>query len=69
MVLTEIALFKWQTNVSLDSEDCLFAVHFLLAFEANQGVTLKNDQFYLLVWLLVSLLCFHIQKHLVAVSL
>ena len=26
MVLTEIALLKWQTNVSLVSEDCWFAV-------------------------------------------
>ena len=26
MVLTEIGLLKWQTNVSLVSEDCWFAV-------------------------------------------
>ena len=26
MVLTEIALLKWQTNVSPVSEDCWFAV-------------------------------------------
>ena len=26
MVLTEIALLKWQTNTSLVSEDCWFAV-------------------------------------------
>ena len=26
MVLTEIALLKWQTNMSLVSEDCWFAV-------------------------------------------
>ena len=28
MVLTEIAWLKWQTNVSLVSEDCWFAVQF-----------------------------------------
>ena len=39
MVLTEIALHQWQTNVSLVSKDCYFAVNFLVAFEANQGIT------------------------------
>ena len=39
MVLTEIALLKRQTNASLVSEDCWFAVRLFVAFEANQGVT------------------------------
>ena len=30
MVLTEIALLKWQTNVSLFSEDCWLAVQLLV---------------------------------------
>ena len=43
MFLTEIALLKRQTNVSPISEDCWFGLLFnvLVAFEANQGVTLR----------------------------
>ena len=42
MVLTEIALRKWQMNKSLVSEDCCLLFNFLVAFEANQGVTLNE---------------------------